>query len=202
MRRFRRLFLCALVAIVASPADAHPVPFSFVDVRIERGAVEVSVVAHMFDLAHDVDLQPPERLLESSILASHADAILSLVRSRLYLTADGAALTDAVWSAPEALPERQSIQLRAHFPLRRSPGRVIVTTLMFPYDPVHQTFVNFYERDSVATQAILDRDRTNIEFFTSSLRGVQSIAARLVPAGIEHIMLGPEHLLFLFGLLL
>ena len=30
---------------------------------------------------------------------------------------------------------------------------------MFPYDPQHQTFVNFYESDEIATQAILDRGR-------------------------------------------
>jgi hydrogenase/urease accessory protein HupE len=202
MKRLSFLCLCAAAIALASPVDAHPVPFSFVDVRIERGALEVSVVAHVFDLAHDLDLQPPERLLEASTLGSQADAITALIKSRLQLSVGSEALTNAVWSAPEPLAERQSIQLRARITIAASPGRVLLTTLMFPYDPVHQTFVNFYEGGSVATQAILDRDRTSIEFFASSLRGVQSIAARLVPIGIEHIVFGPEHLLFLFGLLL
>jgi hypothetical protein len=199
----KRLFLLLFCAVaVASPAGAHPVPFSFVDVRIERGALELSVVAHIFDLAHDLDVQPPERLLEPSVLASHGDAITALVKSRLHLTADNVGLSAATWSPPEALTERQSIQLRAHFEGTGSPGRVSVTTVMFPYDPVHQTFVNFYERDSVATQAILDKDRTGVEFFTSAPRGVLALATLFVPIGIEHIVFGVEHLLFLFGLLL
>src|SRR5689334_909011 len=106
MKRLSLLLLCAVAS--ASTVDAHPVPFSFVDVRIERGAIEVSVVAHIFDLAHDLEVQPPERLLEPSVLASQSDALTAMVKSRLHVAADGVALNGATWSAPEALSERQS----------------------------------------------------------------------------------------------
>jgi hydrogenase/urease accessory protein HupE len=199
---------CALVGLgmvlvgMAVPVSAHPVPFSFVDVHVRPDAIEVSVIAHVFDVAHDLDVQPPERLLESAVLSSYAEAIATMIKTRLQLSGDGRLLTNGIWSSAEALAERQSIQIRGRFNLGAPIGRVAVATLMFPYDPVHQTFVNFYEGDHLGTQAILDRSRTDIEFFAGTRRGVQALAVRLVPTGIEHILLGPEHLLFLFGLLL
>ena len=74
---------------------------------------------------------------------------------------------------------------------------------MFPYDPAHQTFVNFYEGDALATQAILDHGRTEFEYFastpTGNVGGRSEVRRR---SGIHHILIGPDHLLFLFGLLL
>ena len=202
MSRLVLVCLGALLVGAASPVAAHPVPFSFVDVHGGPDAIEVSVVAHVFDLAHDLGVQPPERLLESAVLSSRAEAIAAMIQGRLHLSGDGRPLTGGIWSAPEALPERQSIEIRGRFNISGPLGRITITTVMFPYDPVHQTFVNFYERDTVATQAILDRGRSEIEYFAGTRRGVQALAFRLVPAGIEHMILGPEHLLFLFGLLL
>ena len=62
---------------VLSPVSraAHPVPFSYVDARIQPGAIDVTVVAHIFDLANDLKLQPPERLLDAATLAAQASAI-------------------------------------------------------------------------------------------------------------------------------
>src|SRR3954462_6229500 len=41
---------------LASPVFAHPVPFSYLDVQIGPSAIDVSLVAHVFDLAHDVQI--------------------------------------------------------------------------------------------------------------------------------------------------
>ena len=126
-------------------ASAHPVPFSYIDTRIQQGTIEVSVVAHMFDLANDLKLQPPERLLDARTLETQAGAITQLLNSRLQIAADGTTLTNVIWSAPEALPERQSIRLKGRYDRVSQAGRVDVTTLMFPYDPQHKTFLNVYE---------------------------------------------------------
>jgi hydrogenase/urease accessory protein HupE len=192
----------ALIVGVSATAAAHPVPFSFVDVRVQAPVLEVTLVAHVFDVAHDLGVAPPERLLEASALTSHATAIAALVNQRLRLIADGQPLGGGEWSTPQAVPDRQSIRLNGRFAVNRPPGTVIVDTVMFPYDPAHQTFVNFYERDAIATQAILDRARTSVEFFAGSRQGVQAILRELVPAGMRHIFIGAEHLIFLFGLVL
>src|SRR5262245_8049531 len=201
MSRLVFLCLCALLG-AASPALAHPAPFSYIDIRTTSRSVELSILAHVFDVGHDVGVQPPEGLLDGPTLSAHADAIRSLIDTRLHLTADGRPLTGSTWTAPEPLAERQSIRLTRSFPVASAPGHIAVSTLMFPYDPAHETFVNFYEGETVATQAILDAGRTDLEYFTARRQGLQAVARRFVVAGIQHILFGPDHLLFLFGLLL
>jgi len=73
---------------------------------------------------------------------------------------------------------------------------------MFPYDPTHQTFINVYERDELTSQVILDRAHGRMEYFAGTREGVLAVLRKFVPAGIHHILIGPDHLLFLVGLLL
>src|SRR6185295_17890647 len=49
---------------------------------------------------------------------------------------------------------------------------------------------------------ILDRKRDSFEYFSGTRQGVWAVIERFVPAGIHHILIGPDHLLFLVGLLL
>ena len=54
----RPLFICMLLGLVAAaPAAAHPSPFSYMDVRLPGAAVELTVVAHILDVAHDLGIQ-------------------------------------------------------------------------------------------------------------------------------------------------
>src|SRR5688572_7234429 len=92
-------------AIVCRTADAHPVPFSYIDARVESGKIELTIVVHTFDVANDLKIQPPEKLLERETLSAQGSAIIQLVQSRLTLTADGEALRNSTWSAPEGVPD-------------------------------------------------------------------------------------------------
>jgi hydrogenase/urease accessory protein HupE len=77
-----------------------------------------------------------------------------------------------------------------------------VDTRMFPYDPPHQTFLNFYEGDELRHQVILDQVKTHAEYYSGTLSGTLAVVRRFMAAGIRHILIGPDHLLFLVGLLL
>jgi hydrogenase/urease accessory protein HupE len=199
----KRAAICALIAcLLPRVASAHPVPFSFIDARLEPGAIDVTVVAHIFDLANDLKIQPPEKLLDPATLAVQASAMTRLLDERLQIATDGASLSHEPWSAPEALPERQSIRFHARFNLPRPAGRLDVTTLMFPYDPQHKTFLNVYENGQLAAQAILDKNKTTFEYFTATRQGTRAAARRFLTAGVTHMLSGPAHLMFLAGLLL
>lgn len=196
--------LLALFSLVGgvSSALAHPLPFSYLDVRIEPGRIELTVVAHVFDVAHELGVDPPERVLDPSVLGPRGDALVALLARRLQVAAAGRPLTGGVWSSPEALPDQQSVRLHARFETSSAPGSVTVTAALFPYDPTHQTFVNFYEGDSLTSQAILDRDHARLDYFVGDRQGVLAVIRKFVPAGVHHILIGPDHLLFLIGLLL
>jgi len=200
----RALILGILAALLlpAVPASAHPTPFSYLDVRVNQGYAEVDLVAHIIDIAHDLNIDPPEQLLNPEVLAVRKTDISRLLSSRFHLRADGTPLTAGPWSDPLALPERQSVRISNRFVLVAAPGTVTLDALMFPYDPQHQTFINFYESDTLALQAILDTSKTSVEFFSRSRQGVWAVVRKFVPAGVQHILIGPDHLLFLVGLLL
>ena len=193
-----------LVALLCTSARVygHPAPFSFVDVRIQSTGVDIVVVLHVFDVAHELDIQPPDHVLDPDILTPHAERLVTLIRDRLQIRADGRLLAIDTWSAAEPLPERQSLRLTAHADYARGPGVVSITADLFPYDENHQTFLNFYEGETLTSQAILDDAQTDYEYFVGTAQGRFAVVQKFVPVGIHHILIGPDHLLFLVGLLL
>jgi hydrogenase/urease accessory protein HupE len=192
----------ALLFGVALPASAHPVPFSYLDIRIEPDTINLTLVVHIFDVAHELGVDPPELLFDPSVLGSQGGKLVALLRSRLQIAAGGRMLTGGTWFMPEPLPDRQSVRLRARYQTSGAPGALKVTATLFPYDTTHQTFLNFYENGALTSQAILDRNHAQLEYFAGSRQGVFAVIRKFVPAGIHHILIGPDHLLFLVGLLL
>src|SRR5215472_510894 len=90
----RGVLVSVLLAVIACsrPAVAHPVPFSYLDVQLEPSAVEVSLVAHIFDLAHDLQVSPADRLLEPAVVSVREDAMKTMLSPRLRLIIDGHAV--------------------------------------------------------------------------------------------------------------
>jgi hypothetical protein len=197
-----RVIGVCLVLLSALPAAAHPVPFSYLDISLSPGSADVVVVAHMIDIAHDLNIDPPEQLMKADVLHQRRADIAALLGGRLHLHADATTLTAGAWSEPEALLERQSVRITTRFAVPVAPGTVTLDALMFPYDPQHQSFVNFYESDALTLQAILDASKTHVEYFSGSPQGVMAVTRRFVVDGVRHIVTGPDHLVFLLGLLL
>jgi hypothetical protein len=196
-----RTALIAVVSLlVTAPAAAHPAPFSYLDVRLDDSGVNGSVIVHDLDVAHDVGVDPPERLLDLAFAQQYRDILTRLIDSRLMLRLDGQPAVLA-WTGFETLPERQSLRLTFRAATAR-PGRVQVETVMFPYDPIHQTFINVYEDGQLRHQAILDRVRQSVDYYAGTWQGAGAVMAVFIPAGIEHILIGPDHVLFLVGLML
>lgn len=200
----RRLSLAALLLVLlhAAPASAHQVPFSYLDARLDSQTVSVTLVVHMVDVGHELGIDPPDRLLEGAFLTEQRQRIETMIEPRIRLTADGRALSAPVWSDLEPLPDRQSIRMRATYAIPRQPGLLALDAQMFPYDPPHQTFVNFYDGADLQHQVILDQVKTHADYFSAGTQGALAVMRRFVPLGFLHILIGPDHLLFLFGLLL
>ena len=194
----------ALTLAGAPMAGAHPAPFSFVDVRVQASILHLEGVVHSFDVAYELGVQPPNRVLEPGGLGSRGPQLVALVGDRLRISIDGEPLTlpEDGWSAPEPMAERQSVSLRTEVDLGRAPGRIAISAQMFPYDPQHQTFINVYDDGALTSQAILGGDQTSYDYFVGSRQGTFAVIQAFVPQGIHHILIGPDHLLFLIGLLL
>ena len=189
-----------MLVAVAMPAWAHPVPFSYLDLRLQPGAIEASLVVHVFDAAHDLNVPVPEKLLERDGANTYAKPLADMLAPRFSVAADGRVLTPT-WSGLETIPDRQSLRLKLTYPLASAPGTITVSAHMFPYDPQHQTFLNVYDGEAL-TQMILDRAHDRVDYFAGTRQGAFAVVKKFLPAGIHHILIGPDHLLFLVGLLL
>src|SRR5437773_5529959 len=187
------------------PLSAHPAPFSYIDISLAADGIDVAVVSHIFDLAHDLGVDASDRLLDPEFVRSRARDITALLQPRFQIDADGRSVTCRPSHAPEIVAARQSLKVRFSCASPNPPsipGTITVRAMMFPYDPMHQTFLNVYENGSLTSQSILDRGRTSFQYFAGTRHGALAVVRKFVPAGIHHILIGPDHLLFLVGLLL
>ena len=180
-------------------AFAHPAPFSFLDLIIQDDVIEGILVLHVVDVAHELGIDQPDELLEAGAAARERDHVVALVALRITLRTDRALPID--WLAMEAAPDRHGVALRFRIPIPR-PGSLALLTRMFPYDPIHQTFVNIYEDDELRQQLIFSEESREYVYYTGSTQGALAVMGTFIPSGIRHIMIGPDHILFLIGLLL
>lgn len=199
--RTRHAVLILVFLAVAAPAAAHPAPFSYLDLHLRNGRVEITLVAHAIDLAHELGLTSPGQLRDRQVVDANHDRMAALLRQRLSLTAAGASLEPVV-DRIDILDDRQALRFTLHAAVERAPDSLAVRAALFPYDANHQTFVNVYEGDALRHQGIFNSSRTSLEYFPGTAQGVLAVVRKFVAEGVRHIAIGPDHILFLIGLLL
>ncbi len=194
--------LCAVflyLTILSRAVSAHPAPFSYVDVELGRNVISVSVVMHAFDVGHELGLASEDVVFEAGFTQTHADALNKLVLSRLVVETDGKPIGLTPVDA-SVLPDRRAVRVRFHADVNASRG-LDVRARLFPYDPAHQTFLNIYEDGKLTAQSVLDAGQPQAPHYMGTQSAFE-VVRRFVLAGIEHIAIGPDHILFLVGLLL
>ncbi len=195
------ILLALAIACVATPAAAHPAPFSYLDLRLADGAVSGTLTVHDLDAAYELKLSDADALLDPTVARRHGPALIEALTRRLRLQFDGQTVAVTLGGITP-VPDRQGLQFTVQIAARGTPGRIDLDTTLFPYDPNHQTFVNVYEDDALRQQAILDARHATFTYYAGSWQGIGAVLGTFVPAGAYHIAIGPDHLLFLLGLLL
>ena len=192
--------LAVFVLTATAPLAAHPAPFSYLDVRLTETAIEGSLVLHAIDLAHELGVDA-EAIVDPARLPALEGRIAALMKPRLVITRDGSTID---WHPQQfdAVRDRDSVRLAWSLPAQRVPGHMRVEAYLFPYDPNHQTFLNVYERGELARQDVLDRNRRIADFYTGTPQGRLAVWRAFTLSGIHHIAIGPDHILFIVGLLL
>jgi hypothetical protein len=193
------LSVLAFVLTWAPAAAAHPAPFSYLDIVFRDGNIDGTLVVHVIDVAHDLAIDPPERLLDAGALDALRERITGLITPRLLLQT-GARLTPR-WTSLEPLPDDQALRLRFRIP-DEEPGALTVDTNLFPYDPNHQTFINIYEGTELRQQLIFNAAAGEHRYYLGTTQGALAVMGTFIPSGVHHILIGPDHILFLVGLLL
>ena len=196
---FRLLAVLSLL-LAAAPALAHPAPFSYLDVNLHDGVADGTITMHVLDPAHDLGLTPAERLFAPGVLATRAKEIEADIGKGLFLRSGDKPLT-LEWTGFAAVPDQSQIKLSYRI-ADVSGGKLSVRTDLFPYDRQHQTFVNLYVDDELRQQWIFNHGAPDRTYYLGDTAGAWEVIKTFVPAGVHHILIGPDHILFLCALLL
>jgi hypothetical protein len=195
------LIVALLLALAAPPAAAHDAPYSWLDLRLSADSLGGKVTAHIVDLAHEASLPAPDSLLDRGYTARHAVTLEHVLATHLRLVADGAQVAP-VWTGFEIVPARKAVAFTWRTPWPRLPATLTIGGPLFPYDPLHETYLNVYESGRLRHQDLLDHGRTRYDHYTGSRQGMLAVLRTFLLAGIHHIFIGPDHILFVIGLLL
>lgn len=187
--------------LVAAAASAHDEPYSFVDLHLDstsgmRGRVSV----HVEDMALEIRLATPDSLLNAAFAERRSAELHAALERRLDLRADGHRV-EPQWTAMQIAPERKLLR----FDWKASgskPAHVELEGPLLPYDPAHETYFTLYVEGELRHQDLLDAHHTSSPFETGIHQNRWSVVRRFLFEGVHHIFIGPDHVLFVVGLLL
>lgn len=197
--RLLHLTLAPSLALLATSLQAHPAPFSYVDIDLGPERIAGSVRVHTIDIAHELSVQDPSVLLHQHGDARQEQEIKGLLDERLQLSGERRLLLR--WGEVRVIPEDDALEV-GFTSIGKPPASLRVEARLFPYDPQHQTFVNVSEQGQLRQQWILDGGSTSRVHFAGTAAGLLATLQTFVPSGVEHILIGPDHILFVIGLLL
>lgn len=184
--------------LCAAAAWAHPSPFSYIDLELHENAIDGQVTFHIIDGAHDLGIADPRQLLDPEVLRTHRPEIERMLAARM---AQGGIKGPIEWRGVASRPADDAVRL-AFGIAGKPPGSMTLNTDLFPYDPQHQTFVNIYDGGRLTQQWIFGKGSDPRTYYRGTSEGALAVMGTFIPSGIHHILIGPDHLLFLFGLLL
>jgi hydrogenase/urease accessory protein HupE len=191
----------ALFGLGASQTFAHSEPYSHLDIRLEPDRAHGKVLAHMVDLAHESGLEKPERLLDPAFAEQNLAILHQVLDSHVWVNINGEPV-HFQWQSFQIVASRRSLSFDWSVPLSRPAGKVEISSPLFPYDPPHETYLNIYENGEIRHQNLLDKTHPNATYYSGSIQGKIEVAREFVVQGIHHIFIGPDHILFIVGLLL
>ena len=183
--------------LLSAPVSAHPLPISSLDIEYREDSIEGRVIVHMRDLAPELGLQLPGGTPDPAPFLAREEEIGRLLAERLTI---GSSRPRWTGMAP-AHDDADAVRLDFIVP-GAPPPELQVSAALFPHDSEHRTFVNVYEGGTLRQQWLLGPEDEPVSYYDGTTAGALAVAQTFVPAGIHHILIGPDHVLFLVGLLL
>jgi hydrogenase/urease accessory protein HupE len=196
------LFVALLCLVAAAPASAHDMPFSYLDLHVEDARLTGTVSAHVMDLAVAIGYAHPDSLLYPRVAEREAAALQAALQERLVIEADGARVVPIWGGSVRRIEERQLLSLSWTAELSRRPEKLVVRGPLFTQESQHESFVYVYDRGTLLHQDVLASDAREVATTLARPQSLRAVLATFVYEGIHHIFIGPDHILFVIGLLL
>jgi len=205
MRLGTRAAIAAIVVTLwglgARSAIAHDQSFSYADVRWDKSRIDIQLTVHRDDAAPALGVADAASLTRPEVLERYRVPLARILLSQFHVRGDGRDISLSPAGA-EVHPERHAVALRFAASFARPMGHLTVDARLFPTVPQHETFLNVYENGRLVRQDVLMGERTRAELYAAGPEGILAVLATFILAGIHHIFIGPDHILFIVGLLL
>ena len=100
------------------------------------------------------------------------------------------------------VPDQKDVRLRLRYAWRGLLPTLHIHCQLFPDDPAHQTYLDIYEGRALKREMIFDTKTIEQDYVQGSSQSLASLVGRFLVQGVYHIFTGPDHILFIVGLLL
>ena len=197
----KRLILTAAIFGFALCAQAHDLPLSYVDLHVGPEGIDATIESSAKNFTRALPGLEEARLLDPTSLEQEKTALLAQMTADLTITSAGQSAR-ATLEKMEPLPARRDLRLTLHFSGLRRGEALRVQSNLFAAQPRHRTFLNIYEGEALKYQGIFDQKTTVISYDPAGEQKVLTVVRQFLGEGIHHIFIGPDHILFIVGLLL
>lgn len=203
MKRRGIVVALALVAAFVLPAQAgaHDQSFSYADIDWQGARLALTVTLHHDDAATLLGVEPASLLLADAAAGPTAGRLAREVAARFRIRGQAEALV-CRFLAASAVPERNSVALRFNAFPRHPLQSIAVESRLFPVAAQHETFLKVYVDGRLTRQDVLTADHSRTVVYRTDAAGAAAAFIRYVVAGAHHIFIGPDHILFIVGLIL
>ena len=194
--RFLRVFaiLCLLAPFASLSARAHVIPRSDLELHLDGQTLSGHIDAPKQGLAWEMPG------LETLPEAEQNGRIGQFLSGRLHVKS-GETTLHAVPQSVAKLPDGKRVRLGITFDGNAS-GKISIGGNLFPTDPSHKTFVSLYKGEALVCEAVSSRDTPPVTYTPGQTQSTGEVIRQFVREGIHHIFIGPDHILFIAGLML
>lgn len=195
------VWVAAALAALPPRAAAHDQPFAFATLHLARTRLTVDLAVHRDDAAQALGIGDPESLMDRAFLDGVAPRLGVSLASAFRIRAGGRDLPLRLEGWRPA-PREHAVHATFTATMPRSPGTLEIQSSLFASTPDYETFLAVYDGPRLVRQDVLTARHARAQVVRGGLQGTLAVIATFVRAGIHHIFIGPDHILFLVGLLL
>lgn len=191
--------LCLLAA--PRPAAAHDMPFSALDLDLRDRAIQARLEIDTALLARELGFDEPHDMIDVGLEGAQRAALERILRQAISLE-DDEGRPIALRLVYVRLSHADPMALLVLRSDTAPPPVLVVDAALFPREPAHQTIVNLREDGALAQQMLFAADTAPQSHYAGTAAGALAVLATFIPAGAWHVAIGPDHVLFLVGLIL
>jgi hydrogenase/urease accessory protein HupE len=189
------------------PAQAHDIPRTQIELQVAKTQIGTQIDATITFSLLGFSLDYPAVTLGQN----ERDKIASLHQGEMArAVSERFTIHGATGSAPDTityLPDRNAIRFEQRFTVTQKQEIEIETGNLFPVDPNHVVFLSIYDQKTrhLLREVLLNHNNSNLTYTVGSAQSSETILAvigQFIREGVHHIFIGPDHILFIIGLLL